>query len=157
MTGIVTSPAQPVVVREVKFRYDLVGTYDFLVPEGIHDNDENEGMGVGEGRGSRKVDVVFSMSEEGALTFSVQAHQQKCLTACHTDTDSGRKGEGADLAGGGGSVGSRESGKMIYILALYLALMLTLYVAVKILIQSPDTRELIRSLSPASASSSSEL
>ena len=112
-----------VVKREVTYRYDLIGTYDFLVPKPLAPTKKGE---------ISKVDVLFTMSAEGALVFSVKPH---------LDLKGGVEGVASDLET------DTESANMIWVLGSYLSLMFLLYVIVKILIQSPATKELIDSLS----------
>ena len=115
--------------KEVKYRYDLIGTYDFIVPKPLRKIRKGE---------MPKVDVIFTMSAEGALVFSVRPHMDP---------------KEEELEHGSGPIANEniESSNMIWVLGSYLSLMFVLYVIVKILIQSPATKELIDSLSVKTA------
>ena len=109
---------------EVTYRYDLIGTYDFLVPKPLAPTKKGE---------IPKVDVVFTMSAEGALVFSVRPH---------LDPKRDREGVPSELK----ADADAESSNMIWVLGSYLSLMFLLYIVVKILIQSPATKEHVRGI-----------
>lgn len=132
-------PPVPAPTREVKYTYELIGTYDFAIPESVRR------------AGAQEVDVLFDMSTEGALTFSIREHQG---TSSSMEQDfnedgscTGRKVDGRRGAGVGGGQNSAESTAMVWVLGGYLALMLVMYAIVKMVILTPATKELIQSLS----------
>ena len=153
--------------KEITYKYELIGTYDFIVPRTI---ERSSGSKIK--NENPKIDVVFTMSAEGALVFSVRAHippkhhnknnhknghnnnrdsngnydndnyngnDNDSNEYHNNDTDSGRYDMGEEIE-------SSESKGMIWVLGFYLFLMFVLYVIVKILIQSPATKELIENL-----------
>lgn len=136
--GVVLPPVPPP-TREIKYTYELIGTYDFAIPESVRRV------------GAQEVDVLFDMSAEGALTFSIREHQ---------DTNSAIE-RGVDEEEGSGSTGKRagarrglegrqtseESRAMVWVLGGYLTLMLIMYAVVKLVILTPATKELIQALS----------
>lgn len=136
-------PPVPPPTREVKYTYELIGTYDFAIPESVRR------------AGAQEVDVLFDMSTEGALTFSIREHQATATAATSSmeqdlNEDGSSSGKRADGRRGGG-VGdvqtSEESTAMVWVLGGYLALMLIMYAIVKMVILTPATKELIQSLS----------
>lgn len=132
-------PSVPAPTREVKYTYELIGTYDFAIPESVRR------------AGAQEVDVLFDMSTEGALTFSIREHQAT-FSSMEPDFDedgssSGRRADGRRGVGAAGGQTSEESTAMVWVLGGYLALMLVMYAIVKMVILTPATKELIQSLS----------
>ena len=134
-------PPVPPPTREVKYTYELIGTYDFAIPESVRR------------AGAQEVDVLFDMSTEGALTFSIRKHQATA-TSSSTEQDfsedggsTGKRADNRGGVGGGGGQTSAESTAMVWVLGGYLALMLIMYAIVKMVILTPATKELIQSLS----------
>jgi hypothetical protein len=200
----------PLPKRIVTYRYELIGTYDFTVPKAVfygkNSEDYRRNSTNPNPNPNPMVDVLFKMSPEGALTFSIAPHNpnpnsKNSVTSNHplstnqnhdeysnnsnndndnysnydnndnnkndnNDKDShnkknrlnNRKNNSNNNNGYYNNDNHNESeresekdsaessNKMINFLGFYLTLMFVLYVSVKILIQSPATRELIDSL-----------
>ena len=136
--GVVLPPVPPP-VREIKYTYELIGTYDFAIPESVRR------------AGAQEVDVLFDMSAEGALTFSIREHQDtNSAIEGGFDEEEGSGGTGKRAGGRRGLEGgqtSEESRAMVWVLGGYLTLMLIMYAVVKMVILTPATKELIQSLS----------
>ena len=133
--GTVIPPVPPP-TREIKYTYELIGTYDFAIPESVRR------------AGAQEVDVLFDMSTEGALTFSITEHQDNRRSTerdSNEGSSTGKRSDGNREVGGGQT--SEESRAMVWVLGGYLALMLVMYAIVKMVILTPATKELIQSLS----------
>jgi hypothetical protein len=130
VTPIILDPKTRERRKEITYIYDLIGTYDFLVPEAVRYQARAEGEAA-------TVDVVFCMSAEGALTFSVEVHKS---SEENGGILRGRKGKREGEGGDGGL--SKESEDMMWMLGVYLTLMFFMYLVVKILLNSPEVREI---------------
>ena len=130
VTPVILDPRTRERRKEITYKYDLIGTYDFLVPEAVRYQERAEGEAA-------MVDVVFCMSAEGALTFSVEVHKS---SRGDSGILRGKKGEGEE-----GEGGSKESADMMWMLGVYLSLMLVMYLLVKILLNSPEIKEISNS------------
>jgi len=96
------------------YTYQLMGTYDHPIPE--------TAVVTGAGAaGAAVVDVVFTMSADGALTIAVEASADTAGT--HS------------TAAGGASAQERA---MFRVLAMYLAALAVMYFAAKALLRVPD-------------------
>jgi len=102
------------------YTYQLMGTYDYPIPEAAVVTGAGAGAGAG-ATGAAVVDVVFTMSADGALTIAVEAP---------ADT----AGTHSTAAGGA----SAQESAMFRVLAMYLAALAVMYFAAKALLRVPD-------------------
>jgi hypothetical protein len=118
--------------EDSRYHYQLIATYDFPVPREARIN----------ARGKLpQVDVVFTMSPDGHLSFSVNTHDEATEKGNPGNDPSARPSHGSEDAADEMSVRS------IMLLGVYLAIMIALYIVVKTAILTPETQELMKKFS----------